>query len=295
MALDRRPAPPPLAAAAIGLVVGALSGPALATDAGSFLTTGEVGLLEARGWLERDPARVLSVLGPYAERVTGAEQVRLDGVRIAHLEALECVLGRVAARRLGVAQFFTDALFRGGPTSLVVLLDPTTLGAMDRVFDLHTIFPPSVVPSSSSSPVHMRFLLAGQGRLLIAYDGAARYAHPDDAYAIFGNRQYEVHPFLRMTIGTHRGGPALLDLAIADGPRAPLRPFTKAVLFLRPEIHGLFVHGRDVTADTSVINRNIRPPPIDWRTGAADGARRLAKNGCPADGEWNLGPPPAPK
>jgi hypothetical protein len=284
-------------AVALALLVGGRARRSSAAEEGegSFLTVAEVRLLEARGWLERDPARVLRALGSYVGRVTAAEQVRLDGVRVAHLEALECVLGRVAARRLGVAQFFTDRLFRGGTTPLVVLLEPETLTAMDQVFDLHTIFPPTVVPSPSASPaspVHMRFLLAGPGRLMIAYDGAARYAHPDDAYSIFGNREYEVHPFLRMTIGIQRGHPALLDLAIADGPRAPLRPFTKAVLFLRPEIHGLFVHGGDVTADTSVINRKIRPPPVEWRAGAADGERRLARNGCPADGPWDLAPSP---
>ena len=252
----------------------------------SLLSAAEVRWLEQRGWLERDPARVLRALGPYAERVTGAEHVRLDDVRVAHIEALECVLGRVAAARLGVAQFFTDPLFRAGGPGVVVLLDPTTLSVLDQIFDLHTIFPPTVTPAPPAAPVHMRFLLTGQGRLLMGYDGAATYAQRDDAYSIFGNRDYQVHPFARMTIGTQHGDPALLDLAVADGPTAPLRPFKKHVLFLWPEIHGLFVHGRDVTADTSVIDRKIRPPPIDWRSGAASGARRLAQNGCPADRPW---------
>ena len=261
-----------------------------APGASSLLSAADVQLLEQRGWLERDPARVLRALGPYAERVTGAEHVRLDDVRVAHLEALECVLGRVAARRLGVAQFFTDPLFRDAGSRVVVLLDPATLAVLDQVFDLHTIFPPTVTPAPPTPPVHMRFLLAGEGRLVMVYDGAATFAHRDDAYAIFGNRDYDVHPFARMTIGARQGDPALLDLAVADGPRAPLQPFRKHVLFLWPEIHGLFVHGGDVTADTSVINRNIRPPPIDWRSGAAYGARRLARNGCPADGPWTLAP-----
>jgi hypothetical protein len=263
----------------------AAADPAPATP--SLLSTSEVRWLEQRGWLERDPARVLRALGPYSDRVTGAEHVRLDDVRVAHIEALECVLGRVAAQHLGVAQFFTDPLFRaGGASSVVVLLDPATLSVLDQIFDLHTIFPPSVVPAPPAAPVHMRFLLAGQGRLLMAYDGATSYAHRDDAYSIFGNRDYQVHPFARMTIGAQHGDPALLDLAVADGPRAPLQPFKKHVLFLWPEIHGLFVHGRDVTADTSVIDRKIRPPPIEWRSGAASGARRLAQNGCPADSPW---------
>ncbi len=253
----------------------------------SLLSAAEVHWLEQRGWLERDPARVLRALGPYADRVTGAEHVRLDDVRVAHIEALECVLGRVAAARLGVAQFFTDPLFRAGSaTPLAVLLDPATLSVLDQVFDLHTIFPPTVTPAPPAAPVHMRFLLAGQGRLLMAYDGTATYAHRDDAYSIFGNRDYEIHPFARMTIGMHKSDPAMLDVAIADGPHASLQPFKKHVLFLWPEIHGLYVHGRDVTADTSVIDRSIRPPPIDWRSGPASGARRLAQNGCPADGPW---------
>jgi hypothetical protein len=260
---------------------------AVADPTPALLSPADVHWLEQRGWLERDPARVLRALGPYADRVTGAEHVRLDDVRVAHIEALECVLGRVAAARLGVAQFFTDPIFRtDSATPLAVLLDPATLSVLDQVFDLHTIFPPTVTPAAPAAPVHMRFLLAGQGRLLMAYDGTATYAHHDDAYSIFGNRDYEVHPFARMTIAMHKGEPAMLDVAIADGPRAPLQPFKKHVLFLWPEIHGLFVHGRDVTADTSVIDRSIRPPPIDWRSGPAAGARRLAQNGCPADGPW---------
>jgi hypothetical protein len=264
------------------VAIGAKRAAAEATPAGwSLVSAAEV------HWLERDPARVLRALGPYADRVSGAEHVRLDDVRVAHIEALECVLGRVAEQHLGVAQFFTDPLFRaGGASSLVVLLDPATLSVLDQIFDLHTIFPPTVVPAPPAAPVHMRFLLAGQGRLLMVYDGAASYAHRDDAYSIFGNRDYQVHPFARMTIGTQHGDPALLDLAVADGPRAPLQPFTKHVLFLWPEIHGLYVHGRDVTADTSVIDRKIRPPPIEWRSGPTSGARRLAQNGCPADAAW---------
>ncbi len=253
----------------------------------ALLSPADVHWLEQRGWLERDPARALRALGPYADRVLGAEHVRLDDVRVAHIEALECVLGRVAAAHLGVAQFFTDPIFRAGSsTPLAVLLDPATLRVLDQVFDLHTIFPPTVTPAPPATAVHMRFLLAGQGRLLMAYDGTATYAHHDDAYSIFGNRDYEIHPFARMTIGMHKGDPAMLDVAIADGPLAPLQPFKKHVLFLWPEIHGLFVHGRDVTADTNVIDRSIRPPPIDWRSGPASGARRLAQNGCPADGNW---------
>jgi len=272
-------------------LVPATSRRAAADPAGpSLLSAAEVHWLEQRGWLERDPARVLRALGPYASRVSGTEHIRLDDVRVAHIEALECVLGRVAAARLGVAQFFTDPLFRAGGAGVVVLLDPTTLSVLDQIFDLHTIFPPTVVPAPPAAPVHMRLLLVGQGRLIIVYDGAASYAHHDDAYSIFGNRDYEVHPFARMTIATQHGDPALLDLAVADGPQAPLQPFKKHVLFLWPEIHGLFVHGRDVTADTSVIDRKIRPPPIDWRSGPASGARRLAQNGCPADGPWG-GPP----
>ena len=121
----------------------------------SLLSPAEVRWLEQRGWLERDPARVLRALGPYAERVTGPEHVRLDDVRVAHIEALECVLGRVAAARLGVAQFFTDPLFRaGGGNSVVVLLDPTTLSVLDQIFDLHTIFPPTVTPAPPAAPVH---------------------------------------------------------------------------------------------------------------------------------------------
>jgi hypothetical protein len=279
------------------LAVAPMASRRAAADSGpgrqSLLSAAEVHWLEQRGWLERDPARVLRALGPYAGRVSGTEHVRLEDVRVAHIEALECVLGRVAAARLGVAQFFTDPLFRAGGPGVVVLLDPATLSVLDQIFDLHTIFPPTVVPAPPAAPVHMRFLLVGQGRLVIVYDGAASYAHRDDAYSIFGNRDYQIHPFARMTIGTQHGDPALLDLAVADGPQAPLQPFKKHVLFLWPEIHGLFVHGRDVTADTSVIDRKIRPPPMEWRSGPASGARRLAQNACPADAPWGATAGPA--
>jgi hypothetical protein len=272
-----------MVAVAVAVAVVGLAAPARAAEA-SLLSAVEVHALEQRGWLQRDDARVLRILGPYAERVAGAERVRLADVRIARLEALECALGRVAARGLGVAQFFADSLFRGGATSLIVLVDRPTLAELDRVFDLHTIFPPNA--SGQGRTVHMSFLLAGQGKLVISYDGDLTYANPDRAYAILGNREYHLSPFLRMTIGIHAGVPALLDIAVADGPRAPLRPFEKDVLFLSPAIRGLDVHGRDVTADTSVINRRITPPPVDWRGGATYGQRWLQQNGCPADRAW---------
>jgi hypothetical protein len=208
----------------------------------------------------------------------------MGDVRIARLEGLECALGRVTARRLGVAQFFADALFRGGVSSPIVLIDGATSAALERVFDLHTIFPSAV--RSGGHDVHMLFLLAGQGKLMMAYDGAATYAHPDPAYAILGNRWYNVYPFVRMIIGTHGAGPALLDIGVASGPAAPLRPFEKPVLFLAPAIHALYVHDRDVTADTSVINRTIRPPPIAWRSTADAASHLLQQLGCPADRPW---------
>jgi hypothetical protein len=252
------------------------------------LTASDVRALVQRGWLERDDARTLRILGPYGPRVLEVEGVHLPDVRIAHIEALVCALGRVAARHMGVAQFFADGLFRGGSVSLTVLVDGETSRALDRAFDLHTIFPAVARAGGGGGgqEAHMLFFLAGQGRLVMAYDRGLTYAHPDDAYAIFGNRDYHVSPFLRMTIGLHRGGPALLDIATAEGPADPLRPFEKRVLFLSPAIHSLYVHDRDVTADTSIIDRKIRPPPVEWRQGPAKGGARLQELGCPADGGW---------
>jgi hypothetical protein len=107
------------------------------------------------------------------------------------------------------------------------------------------------------------------------------------------NNKYRIHPWLRMTIGTHQNEPALLDIAAADGPRTPPHSFDKDVLFLSPAIRNLYVHGADVTADTSVINRSIRPPSIQWRKPAPWGEHRLVTNGCPPDGPWIV-PAPSP-
>jgi hypothetical protein len=270
------------------------AGPASITGE-PILTASDVRALVQRGWLERDDARALRILGPYGPRVLEVEGVHLPDVRIAHIEALECALGRVAARHMGVAQFFADGLFRGGAVSLTVLVDGETARALDRAFDLHTIFPAVVRTggggggSGGGQEAHMLFFLAGQGRLVMAYDRGLTYAHPDGAYSIFGNRDYHISPFLRMTIGLHGGSPALLDIATADGPAAPLRPFEKRVLFLSPAIHSLYVHDRDVTADTSIIDRKIRPPPVEWREGQVKGAARLQELGCPAEGGWSGG------
>lgn len=266
------------------LVVLACSASAWAA-APSLLSADEIQRLEARGWLERDPPRVLRTLGPYAARAFTQEKIRAESVRIARLDALECAVGRVAARKLGVAEFFSDPLFRGDSSSLVVLVDGETLASLDQVFNLHSIFP-AKVNGSGGQPSHMTFLLAGQGKILFGYDRAVTYAHPDDAYSIFGNREYAVYPFLRMTVGTKDGRPALLQIAVADGPQGALHAYQKHVLFLSPAIHGLFINGKDVTADTSIINRTIVPPPIEWRKGATSGAARLEQLGCPAARPW---------
>lgn len=267
-------------------------GVARASDEAPVLGAADVRLLERRGWLERDDARALRILGPYASKLTGTEGLDLADLRIARMEALECALGRVAARHLGVAQFFADAVFRGGVSSLIVLIDGQTSVALERVFDLHTIFPSTVRPTASPAggrgrEIHMLFLLAGQGKLMMAYDGAATYTHPDAAYSILGNRQYDVYPFLQMRIGMHSGRPALLDIAAADGPTARARPLEKRVLFLSPAIRSLYIDGPDVIADTSVINRKIRPPPIEWRQGTEQGRLRLLQLACPADRAWS--------
>jgi hypothetical protein len=90
-----------------------------------------------------------------------------------------------------------------------------------------------------------------------------------------------------MRIGVYAGWPALLDISAADGPEAPPRPLQKRVLFLSPAIRNLYIHGQDVIADTSVIDRKIRPPPVEWRQGAEQGRLRLLQLACPADGPWS--------
>jgi hypothetical protein len=260
------------------ILAGIHSAPIAAQDL-PLLSPDEVRVFEARGWLERDPAQVSRILGPYAARTFGQEKIRAEDVRIARLEALECAIGRVVARKLGLAQFLSDPLFRGSSSSLVVLVDGATLARLDQVFNLHSMFP-ARVKGSGAEQASMLFLLAGQGKVLVGYDRAATYRHPDDAFEIFGNRDYAVYPFLRMTIGTHNSRPALLEIGVADGPTGGLHPYEKQVLLLRAAIHGLFIDGQEVTADTSVINRKLVPPPIEWRNGEASGAASLRQLNC---------------
>jgi hypothetical protein len=235
--------------------------------------------MATHGLIRHDPASIRSVLGPYGKRVAD-EGVVLDDVYLTDAQSLECVLAKAAARHTTIAEVFTDDLFlRGGNVSF--LLEPQGLSQVAREFDFHTVFPVTTKLRDGGTAT-MRFLLVGQGKVVIGYDKAGTYTHPDREYSVWGFNGYDLSPYIRMDVTSDaHGHRTITNLGVAGGPEQQLRSFEGPGNFTIRQLSlmgpRLVIPGRPW---------KIRPLPVAERTPDGTLAKRLQAIGCPSTKTW---------
>lgn len=118
-------------------------------------------------------------------------------IRKADPARLVPVLQRAATLGKGPLDVFTDAQFAaGGPC--VLFLDESALAAVDRQFDLHGLWMVRApVVGEGDTPLSMRYMLIGDGRLVVGYPRKATVRVAD--YAIFTGR-YDYRPYMALDI-----------------------------------------------------------------------------------------------
>jgi len=252
-----------IAPLAVGLCVLAARMPVRA--AAPLLSPDEVRALESR--MVHDPARLRARLGAFSGWITGHEHVDLARVGFAPYDALACVLDRAVERGLTSSQMFSDPLFaRGGGLSLFV--DRDVLEAVERDYDLHSVFLIDPRPTDGKGPLGMSFFLIGQGVLVLSYPRAGAFDHPDAAFRVsvpmFGSsREYEVAPLIRMDI-VEGPAPGFDHVGTLAAPGAPLEDFVGpwnasirsiAVRGSHIDVHAHLVFGRTQTIDVPRIQR----------------------------------------
>jgi hypothetical protein len=270
------------------VVLAALAGPA--ASAAPLLTPDEIRVVESH--MSRDEARVRARLGAYAGFIAGHERVDLGRLSIPSFDAVECVLQRAIDRSLTSPQLFSDPMFaRDGALSLFV--DRDVLVAIDREFDLHSVFLIEPRPHDGGGSLTMAFFLIGQGVLEVRYPRAGTFDHPDRAFRVsvplFGSsRTYEVAPLIRMDI-VDGGAPGFEHLATLSDPTARPEDFVGP---WNASIRSIAVRGNKIDVRAHLVfgrTETLEIPRIERRPGHIPDMARLRALGCPSGAPWGQG------
>lgn len=161
-------------------------------------------------------------LGEYREVVTRREG--LDPVRIRQVDParLAPILQRAVLAGMGPLEVFTDPQFAvGGPC--VLFLDHAALAALDRRFDLHGLWMVRApIAGDGGMELAMRYMLLGDGRLVVGYPRAATVQVAD--YAIFTGH-YDYQPYMALDIVSTPQRRALVGLRTLGDPSDAAGPF----------------------------------------------------------------------
>lgn len=163
-----------------------------------------------------------TILGEARDVLTGKEGIDPAHIRRADPKGLTPILRRAAAQGLGPLELFSDPQFAAGG-SCILLLDEAALAAIDRDYDLHGLWMVRA-PLAGEPDAHlaMRYMLLGQGRIIVGYPRKATVKVAD--YAVFTG-QYDYQPYMAMDIVNTPERRALVRLRTLDGPSGSFQPF----------------------------------------------------------------------
>lgn len=205
-----------------------------------------------------------SALGAYLEVVVQREGLAAARIRKADPARLVPVLQRAATLGKGPLDVFTDAQFAaGGPC--VLFLDESALAAVDRQFDLHGLWMVRApVVGEGDTPLSMRYMLIGDGRLVVGYPRQATVRVAD--YAIFTGR-YDYQPYMALDIVSNAQQRMLAGLRTLGDPSGIFGAFVGP---LGAQIQALELAGDEVVVRYRAWGNieqqmRVRHPPITPR------------------------------
>lgn len=159
------------------------------------------------------PASRRSLLGDADEAMSAL----LDADRLARCDyaQLQGLLLAAARDSVDVLTLFTLPRMRD-KGNLALLLDREQLARLDAEYELHSLFLLSQVSAKGDSTIHMVFLVAGQGKLVIGYDANLTIRHPDYG---FSTGKYDYRRLVAMDARLdERGRPGLHDIVCRSEP-----------------------------------------------------------------------------
>jgi hypothetical protein len=255
-----------------------------------LLTDAELSVFKARLLPASSAAAVESALAAAGPVVRAREQVDFGTYRLASAEAAECVMQRAADLHLDIPQLFTDRRFGVGG-GLAIVIDRRRLVEVDRLFDMHSLFP-TAAATTDDRTLHMQFLLVGNGRLVIGYDGSATFEQRESAFHVYGGK-YELQPLIRMDVevARQRAFTHVATLSRLDGAL----PYGDLVGPMGAKLHAVVLTPKGMAVQAAMpwwllgIERDlrVRGPAIARRTPLTPAeAAALRARGCPADAPW---------
>jgi hypothetical protein len=272
------------------LALAALARAAPARGQAPLMTDGELAAFTARLLPPTAAGEIEAALGPAAAALRAREHIDLGQLRLASLEAAECIMQRAADRRLSLAQLFTDARFAAGG-GLGIVMDGRRLAELDRLFDLHSLFPVAA-DARAGGAIHMTFLLAGQGRIVVGYDRGGEIEHREPAFHLHGG-SYQLERVIRMDVvaGAGRGFAHVATLPRLDGGGA----YGDFLGPMGAKLRGVALAGPEVAVQAQLPwwllgiakDLHVRPPPVARRRPLdPTQAGVLRARGCPAGDAW---------
>lgn len=246
-----------------GLLALSLTGaPARASAADLWGGAGMTALCAESPVVGRDTLE--AALAGYVEVVEAREGIDPARIRQVDPARLVPVLERAATAGMGPLEVFTDPQFAaGGPC--VLFLDHAALAALDRRFDLHGLWMVRApVAGEADVQLAMRYMLLGDGRLLVGYPRKGTVQVAD--YAIFTGH-YDYQPYMALDIVSTPQRRALVGLRTLGAPSEAAGPFVGP---LGAAIRELELAGREVVVRYRVwgdMAREMRVahPPVTRR------------------------------
>ncbi len=187
-------------------------------------------------------SQVREVVGNYADAIESAEGVSLDHLRVPEFSDVEPVIGKAISLHWGALEFFTDPSF-ANVDGCMLLFDRALLQHIDGEFNLHGLW--MINPGAEAHGLHMQYLLLGNGKMIIGYNGRLQLKVPD--YNIKTGR-YNYEPFTAMKIVNHQGRRGLDDIHVRTSPASAPTPFIGP---LNSEIRTMELRRRD--GETQIV------------------------------------------
>lgn len=130
-----------------------------------------------------------------------------------------------------------------------LVLDRKILMRLDSVYDLHALFLISKQSSFDNSKIQMNFLVTGQGKLIVGYDGNMTITHPD--YSIATGKYEYLEFFIMDAKRDNDGNPGLFNI---KGISSPHDSFKKMRGPLNAAIKSLSLMSGTETEKKTIIN-----------------------------------------